>query len=250
MILLSPISSGIKLVDIALIQDLKDLKKIKPIDQNRKLQDINCSVFLIHGLLDSVIPSKFTDNMKKRLIKSMSWFPTHGDHTNILTKYREEFYTKCLNFLNSMNYNFTYEASQYNDGKHKMSDLKLVENYIRNVSTSQTNNNIPSIVGVDQESSKKYSNCDSQNNSKYQSFHLGPDDTKKSQKPQIDKTSKFNQNQNNIINMNMRLSSISDESKLTSNLFTNVENDCSSSMEYDRIISEQQKQYEYLKNTK
>lgn len=161
MILLSPISSGIKLVDIA---STKDLKKIKPIDQNRNLQDINCSVFLIHGLLDSVIPCKFTDNMKKRLIKSMSWFPTHGDHTNILTKYRDEFYTKCLNFLNSMNYNFMYEASQYNDGKHRMTDLELLENYIRNVSTSQTN--------------------------------------------------------------------------------------CLSSMEYDKIISEQQKQYEYLKNTK
>ena len=156
-IFLSPIGSGIKLVNPKMINSFDDLEKIKPININRNLQDISCSVWLIHGSKDTVIPPKYTEEMHKKLSKAICWFPKEGDHSNILTHYRDKFFTKCLFFINNLKYYATkdIEASAYsppaltnilNIKPSQHGQIKLLENYVKN--TSSIPNDIPITINM------------------------------------------------------------------------------------------------------
>ena len=68
-----------------------------------KISEINCPIFLIHGYKDRLIPLKDIIKMAKSIKTLYQWFPSKGDNSNILTKYRRKFYTKCKMFFDYMN---------------------------------------------------------------------------------------------------------------------------------------------------
>lgn len=101
-ILISPIASGVKLVS----PDLKveDLDKIDVFCNIRKVVDISCPIFLVHGHRDEVIPIEQSIEMAKFIKNSYEWHPRHGDHSNIFTKYRTKFFQKCKFFFDYISY--------------------------------------------------------------------------------------------------------------------------------------------------
>ena len=101
-ILLSPIASGIKLVS----KDIKlnELEKIDVFCNIRKIIDVCCPIFLIHGQKDQVIPIEQSVEMSKFMKNVYEWHPRHGDHNNILTQYRTKFLQKCKFFFEHLNY--------------------------------------------------------------------------------------------------------------------------------------------------
>jgi len=239
---LSPIGSGIKLINPKTIMNFDDLDKVKAIDNTRNLQEISCSVWLIHGILDNVIPHKFTDEMHKKLPKAITWYPKEGDHTNILTKYRDKFFTKCFFFFNNLKYYSTKEQSTYSPNYYmnnisnvvssKQTPLKLVENYVKN--TSSIENYIPFKVDMIPNSGTKA---------------IIPEEPFSGNSNQI-KTSKFKNNNSNK-NIDKFGSSQDDKffgSKRDTMAFLTNEDD--SDYEYETNYKDQEMQYEIIKNEK
>ena len=134
-ILLSPLGAGVKVVNLKNINNFDDLAKVKMID-GYNLQDISCSVFIIHGMKDTVIPQISSEEMSKKLSKASCWFPENGDHTNILIDYRFKFYSKCMFFLSNLLYNFSEEESTSMNFNIKHMSMKYVENYIKHVNSN------------------------------------------------------------------------------------------------------------------
>ena len=54
----------------------------------KKIIDVSCPIFLIHGQKDEVIPIDQSIQMSKFMKNPYEWHPKNGDHSNILTKYR------------------------------------------------------------------------------------------------------------------------------------------------------------------
>ncbi len=102
MILISPIASGVKLVSPDM--DVKDLEKIDVFCNIRKINDVACPIFLIHGRLDEVIPIEQSIEMAQYMRNAYEWHPRHGDHSNIFTKCRSKFFQKCKFFFEYLNY--------------------------------------------------------------------------------------------------------------------------------------------------
>jgi len=126
-----------------------DIENVKAIDNTLNLQDISSSVFIIHGLKDEVIPNKYSQEMRKKILKSIYWFPKEGTHNNIPTLLRDKFYTKILFFFNNIKYNnITKEASLNgtsvgNSGLNvgiKFCSMRLEENYIKTNSSDMLAN--------------------------------------------------------------------------------------------------------------
>lgn len=103
-ILLSPIASGIKLVSPDI--DMKDLEKIDVFCNLKKVIDIHCPIFIIHGMKDEVIPFQQSVEMSKFMKNAYEWHPRNGDHSNILSKYRTKFFQKCKFFFEYLNFYF------------------------------------------------------------------------------------------------------------------------------------------------
>jgi hypothetical protein len=101
-ILISPIASGVKLVS----PDIKveDLDKIDVFCNIRKVIDISCPIFLVHGQKDEVIPIEQSIEMAKFIKNSYEWHPRNGDHSNIFSKYRTKFFQKCKFFFDYLSY--------------------------------------------------------------------------------------------------------------------------------------------------
>jgi hypothetical protein len=101
-ILLSPIASGVRLVS----PDIKinDLEKIDVFCNIKKIIDVCCPIFLIHGQKDEVIPIQQSLELSKYMKNPYEWHPRNGDHSNILTKYRTKFLQKCKFFFEFLNY--------------------------------------------------------------------------------------------------------------------------------------------------
>jgi hypothetical protein len=102
MILISPIASGVKLVSPEM--DVKDLDKIDVFCNIRKINDVTSPIFLVHGKLDEVIPIEQSLEMANYMQNVYEWHPRHGDHNNILSKYRTKFFQKCKFFFEYLNY--------------------------------------------------------------------------------------------------------------------------------------------------
>lgn len=97
-ILLNPISSALRLMSHDSNVDKKN--EICDVFNNfNKINDVECPIFLIHGQLDDLIPYEQSIEMAKNIKKLYEWYPTHGDHNNILVKYRSKFIQKTNLFL-------------------------------------------------------------------------------------------------------------------------------------------------------
>lgn len=101
-ILLSPIASSIKL--FADCSDNTGLEKIDVFCNLKKIKEVNCPIFLIHGKKDEIIPFSQSEEMAKYIKIKHEWYPKNGDHGNILTKYRLKFFTKCKIFIENLIY--------------------------------------------------------------------------------------------------------------------------------------------------
>ncbi len=102
MILISPIASGVKLVSPEM--DVRDLDKIDVFCNIRKINDVLSPIFLVHGKQDEVIPIEQSLEMANYMQNVYEWHPRHGDHNNILSKYRSKFFQKCKFFFEYLNY--------------------------------------------------------------------------------------------------------------------------------------------------
>lgn len=121
------------------ILNFDDIEKVNKIDMSSKIQDLSCSIFVIHGKLDEIIPISFTEIMMKKLPKATCWYPKIGTHDNILNELRQKFYSRCLYFLSSLKYYITKDViAVSNPGyfNEKNFSLKFEENYIKKINGS------------------------------------------------------------------------------------------------------------------
>ncbi len=103
-ILISPIASSFKFFEKDCNSNNNNigLEKFDVFCNIKKIQEVNCPVFIIHGKKDDIIPVSQSEEMLKYVKIHYEWFPKNGDHINILTKYRMKFITKCKIFLNNL----------------------------------------------------------------------------------------------------------------------------------------------------
>jgi esterase/lipase len=103
-VLISPIASGIKLVDPKLTITTVDLEKVDVFCNLSKVSNIQQPVFLIHGLKDDVIPHSQSLEMMNKIKHVYEWFPSKGTHSNIITDHRSKFFSKIKIFLEHLDY--------------------------------------------------------------------------------------------------------------------------------------------------
>ena len=101
-ILLSPLASGLNLIHE--YKENKGLEKHDVFCNIKKIREVICPIFLIHGKKDDIIPFNNCEQMAKYIKIKHEWYPKNGDHCNILTKYRTKFYSKLKTFLNKLEY--------------------------------------------------------------------------------------------------------------------------------------------------
>jgi hypothetical protein len=121
-ILVSPIASGIKLINKNMRISTIELEKIDVFCNHGKASEIACPVFIIHGQKDEVIPIEQVKEMGKRIKTVNEWFPSMGTHNNIFNKFRNKFVTKVKLFIEYLNY---YQqklgnVDSFNNGSNKL----------------------------------------------------------------------------------------------------------------------------------
>ena len=95
--LIAPLASGMSMIlkgDQAFTQTKKDV-----FDNKKKMLDIDCPIFLIHGKKDNIIPYTHSIELSKFIKNIYKWFPTRASHNNILTTQRLKFYQKFKFFI-------------------------------------------------------------------------------------------------------------------------------------------------------
>jgi len=98
-----------------------------------KIQEINCQIFLIHGKKDDIISYKKSESLIKLNNRILDWFPSKGTNNNFFDELREKFYNKCSHFLDQLKY-FRKEIHNNSDNYSSTnikSLLKIYENYIK-----------------------------------------------------------------------------------------------------------------------
>lgn len=126
---------------------MEALEKMDVFCNLSKVENIRCPVFLIHGVLDDVIPHVQSLEMVNKIKYVYEWFPNRGTHSNITTQYRSKFYAKIKLFLEHLNYfrknetksftSFEDEAIEgmknisLNENRKKIKNIKCEENYIK-----------------------------------------------------------------------------------------------------------------------
>ena len=143
LILISPIASGIKFFDENKTDNI-GLEKNDIFCNIKKIIEVKVPVFLIHGMIDDIIPVKHSQEMLKYVKTKFEWLPKNGDHGNILTKYRTKFFQKCKIFLDNL---CCYERQESNinsistENSFNLSNFHLKENEGTNKSykTKKTN---------------------------------------------------------------------------------------------------------------
>jgi hypothetical protein len=83
---------------------MNDLEKVDVFSNLPKVSNINCPVFLIHGIQDEVIPHTQSVELMNKIKYVFEWFPNRGNHSNITVKYRSKFYAKVKLFLEHLVY--------------------------------------------------------------------------------------------------------------------------------------------------
>ena len=109
-----------------------------------QLKAISCPVLLIHGMIDSIIPLKGINKISKLFNKIHTWYPTKGNHNNIIRIYRTEFLNQIKLFIKSiifyqknssisLNFKFEFDEdifpfnSNFNDKKQNDNECLLFE---------------------------------------------------------------------------------------------------------------------------
>jgi len=128
---------------------LNDLEKIDVFCNIKKIVDVSCPVFLIHGRKDEVIPIDQSVQMSKFIKNLYEWNPRNGDHFNILTRYRNKFIQKCKFFFEFLNcYPKKNSAQNSKENSVKQSNTALPEFMIKSsknlisIRDSYFNNNL------------------------------------------------------------------------------------------------------------
>ncbi len=147
-ILLSPIASGIKLINPNIKMSSSELEKIDCFCNIGKVSEIKCPIFLIHGKQDEVIPYEQSLEMMKKMKYVYEWFPQRGNHTNIISKYRSKFYSKVKLFLDHLNYTNKSKSKTHGEKSENISKVSInglmkvtcEENYMFTTEDSKVNN--------------------------------------------------------------------------------------------------------------
>lgn len=82
-----------------------DNKEVDVFCNDQKIQDIKCKIFIIHGQKDKLINIDHCRKMVKKVKQATYWFPSEGDHNNIINCYRVQFYNNCKKFICSLETN-------------------------------------------------------------------------------------------------------------------------------------------------
>lgn len=134
-ILISPIASSVKIFDKNCNKNNIGLEKFDVFCNLKKIQEVDCPVFIIHGKKDDLIPISHSEEMLKYIKIHHKWFPKNGDHGNIFSKYRMKFITKCKIFLNNLNCfegkknNISRQSIENNSGLIKSDKTKNSNNF-------------------------------------------------------------------------------------------------------------------------
>ena len=159
---MSPIASGIKLVNPTRIKKFEDLSNIDFFSNDTKISDIYCYVFLIHGMKDKIIPQSHSVTLAKKSNGASEWYPKKGDHTNIISSLREKFYNKCYIFIEQLRYlkdNFNNSYVQNVGFLNLKSSLRFQDNYVKSNEKNEKSFSIlvRTTLRNDYSSSDKYS---------------------------------------------------------------------------------------------
>jgi hypothetical protein len=132
-VLLSPIGSGIKLVNPKGKLTKEELDKYDCFCNLNKVKEVYCPIFIIHGLKDEVIPHKQSIEMSARIRFLYQWYPRHGNHNNILFLYRYKFFTKLKIFFEHIKHFYT-KKNKFDIDSSKVTkfNYNLQENYLEN----------------------------------------------------------------------------------------------------------------------
>jgi hypothetical protein len=129
-ILLSPIVSGLKFFNKDLkLEKSNEYEKIDVFPNFIRISEIHCPIFLIHGHRDNMIPVKQVIEMGKSIRALYQWYPSDGDHNNILIKYRCKFFTKCKMFFDYVKF-FKNSQNTNKSFSSKNLSFRFEESYI------------------------------------------------------------------------------------------------------------------------
>lgn len=98
-ILQSPISSGIRLMNPKCNLKCKDLNKIDAFCNVHKISNVEVPVFLMHGTHDQIIPINHSYELKTHIKMLYEWYPICGDHFNLYKDFRSTFILHIRKFL-------------------------------------------------------------------------------------------------------------------------------------------------------
>lgn len=130
-LLLSPIGSGIKLVHPTAKLTKEEYDKYDCFCNVNKIKDVNCPIFIIHGMQDEIIPHTQSIEMAQKIRYLYQWFPRQGNHNNIMYIYRDKFYSKLKIFLEHVKHFYNNKGKKdvniYNCTRF---GIRLEENYI------------------------------------------------------------------------------------------------------------------------
>jgi len=79
--------------------------------------------------------------MAKSIKKLFSWFPSQGDHNNILFTYRRKFYNKCKIFFDHVLLNKKKIENDFGLNTSKNISFKIEESYIKDEETKDCRKN-------------------------------------------------------------------------------------------------------------
>lgn len=94
--MISPISSG----KIYTSDKIADYNGSDLFNNVRKIKNVKCPLFIIHGKKDKQISQTHSIELVNRArCKIMVWYPSNGNNNNIYEKYRMKFIIKIKKFL-------------------------------------------------------------------------------------------------------------------------------------------------------
>jgi len=139
--LLSPIASGMQTAHHQLKASKEDLKEIDFFSNISLISEVSCPIFIVHGVKDKIIPVSQVEKMAKSIKKLFSWFPSQGDHNNILFTYRRKFYNKCKLFFDNVLLTKKKVENDFGIRTSKFVSFKIEESYIKDEETKDCRKN-------------------------------------------------------------------------------------------------------------
>lgn len=125
---------------------------------------IESNVFLIHGTKDEIVPQCMSSDLGRTIKQFWSWYPSKGDHYNIISVNRRKFYKKLQIFLDVLHGNkrimdesnssveietFNINTREMNSSEKKKKKITTISNYIKtNEKNSQDEKEFQKIPSV------------------------------------------------------------------------------------------------------